>query len=63
MRQFILSVPAAIVAGLALVAFAAIITTAPGPAGLLASQVLAAVALFGAIVTVGAAVRRQRRSR
>ncbi|WP_185021554.1 hypothetical protein [Curtobacterium sp. PhB130] len=50
--------PFAIAVSLVLVAGSAVLTTAPGTAGRWGSIVIAALALFTAIVYTGAAIRR-----
>ncbi|ROP65254.1 hypothetical protein EDF55_1910 [Curtobacterium sp. ZW137] len=58
LRRLLISVPFAIAVSLALVAGSAVLTTAPGTAGRWGSIVIAALALFTAIVYTGAAIRR-----
>lgn len=59
-RRLMISVPLAIAVSLALVAGSAVLTTAPGTAGRWGSIVIAALALFTAIVYTGAAIRHSR---
>jgi len=62
-RSVVLSVPFALVVGLALVALGAVVTTGPVTAGLWISDAIAASALLAAIVSTGAAIRRRRHNR
>lgn len=63
MRDVVISVPFAIVVSVALVALGAILATSPATRGLWITNAVAALALFGAIVYTGTAIRRRRNRR
>lgn len=63
MRKLVSSVPFAVVVGLVLVASGSVIATAPATADLWISKAVAAVAMFGAIVYVGAVLSHRGRDR
>lgn len=63
MRNLVTGVPFAGVVSVALVALGAVVVTQPATGGSWVSHLVAAVALFAAIVTTGTAIRRRGRGR
>jgi hypothetical protein len=59
-KRFVMRVPVAMVVSLVLVGGSVAITVAPGDLPSWMSRVLAGLALFGAIVYLGAAIRSRR---